>query len=388
MKAIKEIAVITEGFPNPDNPFRYTFVEQLVQEFSRKNVHVTIINPVFHNYMQYQYREEWSYEVNEGQKVTVYQPRIFNYSMKSIGPLRLANLTYRSFAVAVRKTVTDHHLSPDAIYAHFIFPSGCAAAELGRKMKIPSFFATGESNLAEIVHRIGARCLREKLAGIQGVVSVSSENKRILAENNIVDSHSIAVLPNGVDQRLFYPHDRNEMRKKLGFRTDLIMGAFVGAFSDRKGVVRVNRASELASVPMIYIGEGSLKPEGNHIVFSGGIRHDLIPEYLSAADFFVLPTKDEGCCNAIIEAICCGLPIISSEGRFNDDILEDSYSIRVNPNDISQIAGAMKKLSEDQILRGRLSENALRQRDRFSLDKRAQAILRFMSEPTDFCKCQ
>ena len=379
MKEIKEITVITEGFPNPENPYRYPFVEQLVREFSRKNVHVSVINPVFHNYRQYQYREEWSFKVSGGQDIAVYQPRVINFSMKSIGFLKFMNLSYRSFYSAVERVVLDKHLTPDVIYAHFAFPSGCAAVELGERIKTPSFFATGESNLAEIVNRFGPQYLRKKLAGIQGVVSVSSENSRILADNNIVDRRSIKVFPNGADQNLFYPHDKKSVRRKLGLPNDMIMGIFVGSFSDRKGVVRVNRASDIADIPMIYIGEGGLKPEGDHIAFSGGLQHDLIPEYLSAADFFVLPTKDEGCCNAIIEAICCGLPIISSNGKFNDDILEDSYSIRINPNDISQIADAMKKLSENPELRAQMSENAARQRGRFSLEKRAQAILDFMS---------
>ena len=169
------------------------------------------------------------------------------------------------------------------------------------------------------------------------------------------------------------------MREKLGLQKDLPMGVFVGSFSERKGVIRVNQASNMQSIPMIYIGEGELQPYGDFVAYSGGVQHDKIPEYLSAADFFVLPTKEEGCCNAIIEAICCGLPIISSNGKFNDDILEDGYSIRIDPNNITQISDAMRKLSVDQVACKKLSENALKQRTRFSLEKRAEAILEFMS---------
>lgn len=383
MSEIKDIIVITEGYPNPENPYRYTFVEQLVRQFSQKEIKVTVINPVFHNYRHYQYRKQWSYEAAGGHSITVFQPVIINFSMKKFGPVKMMNLSYLSFRRAVERVIRNYHLQSDAIYSHFIFPSGCAAAEIGRKLSVPAFCASGESNLSEIIQNIGPDFVKGKLNGMKGIISVSSENKRILAGNNLYGKETITVMPNGVDQNVFFPHDKNEMRGKYGFPNDCVIGAFVGAFSDRKGIQRANTASDMTSIPMIYIGTGELQPEGSNILFSGGVQHDLIPEYLSAADFFVLPTKTEGCCNAIVEAICCGLPIISSNGVFNDDILDDSYSIRIDPENVDQIAHAMKKLASDQTLREKMTENALRQRERFNLATRAERIIKFISEVDD-----
>lgn len=380
MREIKDIIVITEGYPNPENPYRYTFVEQLVRQFSRKGIRMTVINPVFHNYRHYQYREQWSYETSGGHSITVFQPVIINFSMKKLGPVKMMNLSYLSFRRAVERVIRSHHLHLDAIYSHFIFPSGCTAAEIGRKLAVPAFCATGESNLSEIIQNIGPGFVKEKLAGMQGIISVSSENKRILADNGLYREENIAVIPNGVDQADFYPRDKKEMRDRLGFPNDRVIGAFVGAFSDRKGIRRVNAASDMTSIPMIYIGTGELQPEGSNVLFSGGVQHDLIPEYLSAADFFVLPTKTEGCCNAIVEAVCCGLPVISSNGVFNDDILDDTYSIRIDPENVDEIADAMKKLAEDQTLRDEMAGHAARQRERFNLSNRAERILQFISE--------
>lgn len=83
--------------------------------------------------------------------------------------------------------------------------------------------------------------------------------------------------------------------------------------------------------------------------------------YLNAADFFVLPTLAEGCCNAIIEALACGLPVISSNLPFNDDILDENNSIKINPMDIQALRESMTMLIEDELLRNRLSDGALRQ---------------------------
>ena len=92
----------------------------------------------------------------------------------------------------------------------------------------------------------------------------------------------------------------------------------------------------------IFIGSGEQTPEIDGILFCGKLPHDQIVHYLNAADVFVLPTLAEGCSNAIIEAMACGLPIISSDLPFNDDILDAENSIRVNSLDVESIAEAIR----------------------------------------------
>ncbi len=67
----------------------------------------------------------------------------------------------------------------------------------------------------------------------------------------------------------------------------------------------------------------------------------MIPNYICASDVFVLPTTAEGCCNAIIEAMGCGLPIVSSDRAFNYDILNEENSILVDPESVDEIDNAI-----------------------------------------------
>lgn len=71
---------------------------------------------------------------------------------------------------------------------------------------------------------------------------------------------------------------------------------------------------------------------------------------------FCLPTLNEGCSNAIVEAIACGLPIISSNLPFNDDILDSSNALLVNPESVDDIASAIKQLMDNSDLRQKLAE--------------------------------
>ena len=129
-----------------------------------------------------------------------------------------------------------------------------------------------------------------------------------------------------------------EMRKELGIGENEFVVIFVGHFIERKGPQRVDDAvKDIPGITTLFIGQGDFKPNSN-CAFCGPVPHERLAKYLSAADVFVLPTLAEGCCNAILEAVCCGVPVISSNLCFNDDILDDSYSIRVDPMNVNSLS--------------------------------------------------
>ena len=108
------------------------------------------------------------------------------------------------------------------------------------------------------------------------------------------------------------------------------------------------------------------------------MAHNELCTYLNCADVFVLPTNAEGCCNAIIEAIACGLPIISSNKSFNNEILNDNYSIRINEESVEEIYQAIKLIKEDEVFRKKMAESALVASNKFEISNRAKAIAQFV----------
>ena len=105
--------------------------------------------------------------------------------------------------------------------------------------------------------------------------------------------------------------DKSICREQLGWNKDDFIVSFLGSFNDRKGVNRLSEAIRLANkkarISACFIGNGAIKPDCPNIVFCGTLDHDMIPAYLCASDVFVLPTLHEGCCNAIVEALACGI---------------------------------------------------------------------------------
>ena len=376
-----KICVITDGYPTPVDPGTFVFVDQLVSAWADQGTDVSVIYPIpfFVELFDKKrfYKSVWEKKTLKGSTIKVFSPRLFRVADKKIGFLETRDLSYHSFQRAVERTIKKLPVEPDALYGHFL-PPGCHAGDIGQRMDIPAFCAFGESSLWSIEGNDMEKT-RNSLSKLTGMVSVSSENKRVLIDEHLYREKDIEVFPNGVDHSLFRPQNKKEIRAKHGFPENAFIGIYTGSFNQDKGVLRAQEAAiRSGNTFMIYIGGGQLKPEGENILFQGRLSHDKLPEYLSAADFFILPTKAEGCCNAIVEAIACGLPVVSANGAYNDDILTDEYSIRTDPEDITAMAEAIRILRDNPDRRERMAQAAGKASLKFDIEQRASAILDFM----------
>ena len=287
---------------------------------------------------------------------------------------------------AVMGVIAREKLNPVLVYGHFIYQCGLTAARVGQALGIRAYCACGENSLrlqkgsepyaTGLEHHNWAAILRK----LSGVVCVSGNNRDLLLDTGFVDDDmKTGVFPNAVDGSKFYPMDRQACRRELGFPEDAFIVAYTGTFSSNKGVDRLSEALKGCDrVHSIFMGQGALEPDCGGILFRGRVPNDQVAKYLNAADVFVLPTRGEGCCNAIVEALSCGLPVISSDLPFNDEILNEENSIRIDVEDVAQLRESILRLSHDGALRGALAEGARRSSGEWSIHTRARRILDFM----------
>ena len=386
MKEIKKITVLCAGYPTPADPTMLPFIDQLVCAWADMGVSVNVICPVM-RFAEIKdktrfYKSRWTRKTERGNEFPVCHPRYLGFGALEGKISALYRISYRNFQKAIRRTLDSMSQLPDVLYSHFL-TAGTHTGDLSQEYGIPGFCAFGESSLWS-VNPGNTDTAKDSLGKLRGIIAVSSGNKETLVHSGLYPAERIRVIPNAVNTDIFHPYDRGEMRRKYGFPENETIGVFVGAFCDRKGVLRVQEAAQNENIRMIYIGGGEEDPAGENILFKGKVPHARIAEYLSAADFFVLPTKAEGCCNAIIEAIACGLPVISSDKRFNDDILSDEYSIRIDPDSTEEIRNAMVYLAENPEKREKMSDAAKDKAAHLSIEERASLIIRAMQE---LCLC-
>lgn len=363
------IAIVSYNYPDASRSV-FPFVKQLVEEWFRQGHECSVIAP--NNFLKTRYF--WSFSKEPKGKVQVLRPNYLSVS----GKLKIGKFEFTKFfhKRAVYRGLKWLSTKPDVIYCHF-WESAMEAYPYAKENKIPLFVASGESDVKSMTP-IAPKGFSEY---VRGVICVSSKNKKESIELSLTEETKCKIFPNAVNMNLFHLMDKIELRKKMGIPVDCFIVAFVGWFNERKGILRVVEALKKCDGNPIYsflIGRGEQDPQVDNMLYKGELKHEQIPEYLNAADVFVLPTLREGCCNAVVEAMSCGLPVISSNLPFNWDVLNDTNSIMVDPTNVDEIAYAISTLRDDKEKRMRLSEGAIRMASKLTIDKRAANIITFI----------
>lgn len=377
----KQICFVLDWYPTKTNN-GCVFAKHLIYAIADKGFDCVVIAPIIVNANTEKVPYVRVENTESGNTIRIFTPTYLHLTSRK----QLIKMSMNNHYKAVMKTIKKENLKPDVVYGHFIYQCGLTAARVGEKLGIPSYCACGENSLrfnkGNEPYTTGFKYAgwKDILKNLSGVISVSSNNKNLLLENGYVDnSMKIGVFPNGVDENKFYHSDKMKAREKIGFPQDAFITVFTGAFTDRKGIDKLNLAlKNCDNVYSVFLGKGSLEPDCDNILYKGSVPNDMVATYLNAADIFVLPTKGEGCCNAIVEALACGLPVVSSDLPFNDDVLDVGNSIRVDVNSASQIESAIKILRDDKALYEKLRNGAIASKDKLGINVRAENILRFM----------
>ena len=275
------ICFIVDKYPTESFPTANAFVETLVNAMVDRGEVCYVIAPQSITNAITQNRDILPYEMTRqtpgGNSITVYTPKYFSFSVKKIGKLNFANLTLRNFRNAAEQVYKkiSKLIHFDAIYGHFIFESGIVANYLGQKYGVPSFFAYGE-NTTYTIDYLGDEKTRRLLNGVSGIVSLSSENKRVLLSHKLAKEKNIKVFPNSIDTSVFYPRNKDQMREKLGFPKDAYIIAFVGRLLPVKGPDRLSAAIEEITENKFYSIIDELKraeQRGDHDLYVNFMGH-------------------------------------------------------------------------------------------------------------------
>ncbi len=225
------------------------------------------------------------------------------------------------------------------IDAHFTYPDGEAATRLGRWLGLPATITLRGTEVPHSRNPVLRPRLSRTLESAARVFSVSDSLRRLAIElGAAVDKTE--VVGNGIDTERFQPVARTAARARFGLPDSAKVLISVGGLVERKGMHRVIEVlpALLTHHPDLhYLIVGGASPEGDNrteltaqvarlgladrVHFLGALPSDELKWPLSAADVFVLATRNEGWANVFLEAMACGLPVISTDVGGNAEVV-------------------------------------------------------------------
>lgn len=379
---MNSIWFITRGYPTKENS-SFAFLQPVVRGFADQGIHCIVFAPQTINGKSRPGKirpEKWTDTTEKGNVITIIQPKYISLPGIRINGVQI-NIRERERALL--RAMNKMNDLPDVVYAHF-WDCAMIAADFCIKHDIPLIPVCGESKV-NIRKYYSDKWIDNKLKAVKAVICVSTKNKKECEDQNLINVNTkVLVSPNAIDTNLFFVQDKLEAKSKLGLSEKDFTIAYVGRFSERKGVNRlISAAKKVPEAKLILIGYGGDLINSDQIHIAKRVSHEEVVNYLNAADVYCLPTLAEGCCNSIVEAMACGLPVISSDLEFNDDILDDENSIRIDPSNVEDISYALNRLSKDEQLRIHLGEISLQKAHSMTLDARINVLLSFIQDVID-----
>lgn len=332
------VLVLSTVFPNPVAPTFGVFVRERVRHVAQRcEVQVIAPAPWFPLQRRLRLRVAAPPPLREEQYgIPIHHPPVFSVPgvAKSLDGL-FYFLSLLRFVRRLRRSFAF-----DVIDAHFAYPDGLGAVLLGRRLGCP-VAVTLRGYEVETARRSLLRPQLRFALGQAHVMAVSDSLGRLVNDLG-ASPPRLRVVPNAVDTSLFRPGDRAAARQRLGLPAERTILLGVGAFIADKGHERVLDA--LPSIiagrdDVLYVAVGNsggrhsrldairarVQREGlsRHVRLAVARPHAEIPIWMAAADLFCLATRREGWCNALTEALACGLPVVTTAVGGNPEIVRD-----------------------------------------------------------------
>ncbi len=261
------------------------------------------------------------------------------------------------------------------VHAFFGFPTGwlCyrSVDELPYIISLRGSDVPGRHARLKLDYKILAPVFRRIWENADAIVANSRglQNRAL----KFLPSVLIEVIPNGVDLNFFRPVENKPRDAKIKLLT-------VGRLSVTKRVemlidaVRILRDAGF-NVRLSIVGGGALQNRLKYLVaaaklddrieITGRIEQENMPLIYQQSDIFVSATLQEGMSNAMLEAMACGLPIVTTPCEGIEELIADNGIVVGQPG-AQAIADAVKSIIENEQLYNRMCTQARARAEQFN----------------------
>ena len=263
----------------------------------------------------------------------------------------------------------------DIIHAHSVIPTGLVGVIVAKIMRCPSVITSHGMDINNFdTKSIYGHLISFSLNHCDKVISVSGDLAETMKSLGITED-KIVILRNAVDTELFKPFKNMELRYKYAIGENEILILFVGYLDTFKGIFElidafyeINKKNK--NVKLMMVGTGPKKDEikkkvsklnlEDFVIFTGKISPVEMYNYYQAADIFVLPSYTEGLPISVLEAMACGLPIVTTNVGGIPEVIEDGLNgFIINSKDENELREKLKILIKNKGLREKFGNKSI-----------------------------
>jgi glycosyltransferase involved in cell wall biosynthesis len=275
--------------------------------------------------------------------------------------------------------------SLDVFHAQYILPPLCNCRSVVSIHDIiferfPQFFPRFETYRSKLLMPWSAR-------RADHVVTLSEFSKAEIVNRYHIDPEKVSVIYEAPRDE-FHSLDREDCQKQIaknyGVEPPFVL--YLGRLQARKNVLRLVEAfakllSRGIKQKLVIVGKQDWRAErvtarvtelglSNKIIFTGYVDWEDVPIFYNAADLFVFPSICEGFGIPVLEAMACGVPVVTSYGSSLEEVAGGA-AILADPYSVDSIADAMARVLAHPDLKLSLQQQGLKRAAEFNGRRKA-----------------
>jgi glycosyltransferase involved in cell wall biosynthesis len=300
------------------------------------------------------------------------------------------------YHAAKKKVLSLHQKTPfDVIYGKGIFPSADAAVRFAKLLHIPAI-GEGIGGDVNIVPDYSPAMYRHFLKTTQALDGAVADGKGVAERLSGVMHKDIPTIHGLVDLETFRPvANKTAVRSELNISAASLALLYVGSLQKEKGVYELINAfckiREIIPHAVLNLcGSGTeysrlltliaeRKLQGSvHLV--GDVDPADMHKWMQASDIFILPSYTEGMPNVVMEAMACGLPVISTAvGGLPEAIGSCPGAVLIEPRSVDLLASAIVTIGTNKELCLRMGAVARQKAEqKFGAEANCQKMLDYI----------
>lgn len=270
---------------------------------------------------------------------------------------------------SLRQWLKQHHHQFDVINTHSSTDAWLVAISCATLRQPPAIVRTRHVS-TDVSRSFPTRWLY--LSSSSHIVTTGEKLRQTLHQHNRFPLENMTSVPTGIDLQRFCPQEKQQAREKIGLPNKLTLGivATMRVWKGHKYLIEAWKTlhHQFPDWQLIFVGDGPQRKNLEPMVKDAGLspsvfflgnRND-VPDCLNAMDLFALPSfGNEGVPQGIMQAMACGLPVVSTTvGAISEAVIDGKTGFTLAPQVQETLTNYLAKLMESESLRQQMGQAA------------------------------